>query len=65
MQRDSAIIAIINMVGIKNLGIAHMKNCMLLECAKTVISITTIKRRGKGIWLINYRIQEDGGEAAE
>lgn len=45
MQKECAIIAIINMEGQRSLGTAHMISCTLQECVKTAISTITTGRK--------------------
>lgn len=48
MQKECAIIAITKTEELKSLGIVHIKSYMLMECAKIVTLINTIKWKGKG-----------------
>lgn len=47
MPRGFVTIVTINTEGIKNHGIAHMRNSMQVVCAKIVTSTCTIKRNVK------------------
>lgn len=45
MPRVFAIIVIINMEGLRNLGTAHTKNYTQVECVRIVTSICTTRRK--------------------